>query len=76
MFRFAIVVSRFNEEITEGLLRGAQEFFAMSMFIKGQPYGLLYADGGAVRPQLGERDYGAFKNLCLAANEALARLAD
>jgi len=26
--RFAIVVSRFNEEITEGLLRGAQEFFA------------------------------------------------
>ena len=28
MFRFAIVVSRFNEEITEGLLRGAQELFA------------------------------------------------
>jgi 6,7-dimethyl-8-ribityllumazine synthase len=28
VFRFAIVVSRFNEEITEGLLRGAQEFFA------------------------------------------------
>ena len=28
MFRFAIVVSRFNGEITEGLLRGAQEFFA------------------------------------------------
>ncbi len=28
MARFAIVVSRFNEEITEGLLRGAQEFFA------------------------------------------------
>jgi 6,7-dimethyl-8-ribityllumazine synthase len=28
VFRFAIVVSRFNEEITEGLLRGAQEVFA------------------------------------------------
>lgn len=28
MFRFAVVVSRFNEEITEGLLRGALEFFA------------------------------------------------
>ena len=27
MFRFAIVVSQFNEEITEGLLQGAQEFF-------------------------------------------------
>src|SRR5262245_66181759 len=27
-FRFAIIVSRFNEEITGGLLRGAQEYFA------------------------------------------------
>ena len=27
-FRFAVVVSRFNEEITEGLLRGAREYFA------------------------------------------------
>ena len=27
-YRFAIVVSRFNEEITEGLLRGARELFA------------------------------------------------
>jgi len=28
VFRFAVIVSRFNEEITEGLLRGAQECFA------------------------------------------------
>ncbi len=28
MFRFAVVVSRFNEEITEGLLRGAQQYFS------------------------------------------------
>ena len=28
MSRFAIVVSRFNEEITEGLLRGAREVFS------------------------------------------------
>ena len=27
-YRFAIVVSRFNEEITEGLLRGARQLFA------------------------------------------------
>ena len=27
-FHFAIVVSRFNEEISEGLLRGAREYFA------------------------------------------------
>ena len=28
MSRFAIVVSRFNEEITDGLLRGAREVFS------------------------------------------------
>jgi len=28
VFRFAIVVSQFNEEITEGLLQGAQQFFS------------------------------------------------
>jgi 6,7-dimethyl-8-ribityllumazine synthase len=28
VFRFAIVVSRFNDEITEGLLQGALELFA------------------------------------------------
>jgi len=28
VFRFAIVVSRFNDEITEGLLEGALQFFA------------------------------------------------
>ena len=54
---------------------GARDFFAMSVFVKGQPFGLIYADGGAVRAQLGEPEYGAFKNLCLAANEALARIA-
>ena len=27
-YRFAIVVSRFNEEITNGLLQGARELFA------------------------------------------------
>jgi 6,7-dimethyl-8-ribityllumazine synthase len=31
VFRFAIVVARFNEEITEGLLRGAQQFFAEAL---------------------------------------------
>ncbi len=54
---------------------GTQEFFAMSVFVKGQPFGMVYADGGGVRSQLGELDYSAFKNLCLAANEALERIA-
>jgi len=47
----------------------------MSVFVKGQPFGMIYADGGALRTQLGERDYSAFKNLCVAANEALERIA-
>src|SRR6185369_7050577 len=40
---------------------GGQEFFAMSVFVRSEPLGLIYADGGAVRQQLGERDYAAFK---------------
>jgi HD-like signal output (HDOD) protein len=54
---------------------GGRDFFAISVFVKGQPFGLIYADAGAVRTQLGEPEYGAFKNLCLAANEALERIA-
>jgi HD-like signal output (HDOD) protein len=54
---------------------GGRDFFAMSVFVKGQPFGMIYADGGAMRTQLGERDYSAFKTLCVAANEALERIA-
>jgi len=54
---------------------GRHEFFAISILVKGQPYGLIYADGGRLRQQLAEREYGAFKNLCRAANEALERMA-
>jgi len=54
---------------------GVQDFFAMSVVVRGQPFGLIYADGGGVRTQLGESEYGAFKKLGLAANEALERIA-
>jgi hypothetical protein len=54
---------------------GQHEFFAISILVKGQPFGLIYADGGKMRPRLSERDYSAFKSLCLAANEALERMA-
>src|SRR4051794_37090380 len=54
---------------------GRHEFFAISILVKGQPYGLIYADGGKLRPQLGEREYSAFKGLCRAANEAMERMA-
>ena len=49
------------------------DFFAMSIRLKGHPFGLIYADGGAGHPQLSERDYGAFKSLCTAVNQALER---
>lgn len=54
---------------------GSRDFFAMSLFVKGQPYGLVYADGGGVRTTLSEKEYGAFKAVCLAANQALERAA-
>ena len=54
---------------------GARDFFAMSVHIKGQPFGLFYADGGADRAPLDEQRYGAFKSLCVAAGQALERLA-
>jgi len=54
---------------------GGRDFFAMSVLVKGQPFGLIYADGGTARPQLAEPEYGAFKSVCLAANEALERIA-
>jgi HD-like signal output (HDOD) protein len=54
---------------------GSRDFFAMSVLVKGQPCGLIYADGGAMRRELDERGYGAFKTLCLAAIQALERIA-
>lgn len=52
-----------------------RDFFAMSVHIKGQPFGLLYGDGGLRSAELDEQGYGAFKELCVAAGNALERLA-
>ena len=54
---------------------GTRDFFAMSVHIKGQPFGLFYADTGTGKAPLDEQRYGAFKNLCLTAGQALERLA-
>lgn len=54
---------------------GARDFFAMSVHVKGQPFGLFYADAGADKAPLDETRYSAFKSLCVAAGQALERLA-
>jgi hypothetical protein len=63
--------------VPEGLRQrfAARDFFAMSLFVKDQPFGMFYADGGAGAPQLDEQRYGAFKDLCMAAAKALERVA-
>jgi HD-like signal output (HDOD) protein len=63
--------------LPEGLREklGARDFFAMSLHVKAQPFGLFYADGGSGRAQLDEQRYTAFKTVCLAATQAFERLA-
>lgn len=53
----------------------ARDFYAFSLHRKGQPFALVYADGGAARQQLDERGYEAFKRLWLATAEALEKIA-
>jgi HD-like signal output (HDOD) protein len=52
---------------------GARDFYAFALHRNGQPFGLAYADGGAIRPQLDERGYDAFKKVWLAMAAALDR---
>jgi HD-like signal output (HDOD) protein len=63
--------------VPEGLRQrfAARDFFAMSLYVKEQPFGMFYADGGTGAPQLDEQRYGVFKELCVAAGKALERLA-
>ena len=51
-----------------------RDFYAMSMHLKGRPFGLLYADGGAGRSHLDEGGYNAFKTLCIATAQALEKV--
>ena len=52
---------------------GNREFFAMSVHLKGQPYGMIYMDGGSHKPKLSETDYAGFKSLCMTMSQALER---
>lgn len=75
-FRFAIVVSRFNEEITEGLLRGAQEFLAEKS-VPADAVAIFHVPGAFEIPLLAQRlgesgDYDAIVCLgCLIKGETM-----
>ena len=75
-FRFAVVVSRFNEEITGGLLRGAREYFAEAS-VPEDAVTIFYVPGAFEIPiaaqRLGESgDYDAIVCLgCLIKGDTM-----
>jgi len=62
--------------VPEGLRQkfAGRDFFAMSLYVKDQPFGMFYADGGVGAAQLDEQRYSVFKDLCMAAGKALERV--
>ena len=50
------------------------DYLLMSVFNKGAPLAVVYADDGAECPQLSEFQYEQFRQLCAAATLALRRL--
>lgn len=55
MMRFALVVSRFNEEVTEGLLRGATEFLAERQIVLSPASDVIRAPGAFEIPLIARR---------------------
>lgn len=53
--RFAVVVSRFNEEVTEGLLRGATDFLAERQIALNPVRDVIRAPGAFEIPLLAQR---------------------
>jgi hypothetical protein len=53
---------------------GESEFFAMSIHVRGAPHSLLYADCGSRSVAFDEQAYFAFKQLGVAAGQALERV--
>ncbi|NWG75868.1 MAG: hypothetical protein HXY24_14915, partial [Rubrivivax sp.] len=53
---------------------GEGEFYAMSLFLGGKPFGLIYADRGHGHCGLDSRTYTDFKTLCLQAARGLGKL--
>jgi len=75
-FRFAIVVSRFNEDVTEGLLRGAREYFADAS-IPAEAVTVVHVPGAFEIPMMAQRlgesgDYDAIVCLgCLIKGDTM-----
>jgi 6,7-dimethyl-8-ribityllumazine synthase len=75
-FRFAIVVSRFNEDVTEGLLRGARDYFAEAS-IPAEAVTVFRVPGAFEIPMMAQRlgesgDYDAIVCLgCLIKGDTM-----
>lgn len=52
---------------------GENEFFVMAIPAKGNPIGLIYADGGQSQPVLDAGRYAEFQGLCLLLADSLER---
>jgi len=63
-------------QVPEGVreLVGVQGFFAMSLFVHGEPAGLIYGDRRCSQCHLDERAYEAFRLLVRLAGQQLERL--
>jgi HD-like signal output (HDOD) protein len=53
---------------------GEAEFYAMSLFAGGKPFGLIYADRGHAGCELDGASYADFKMLCLQAAKGLGKI--
>ena len=56
------------------MIGGQDGFFAMSVFVRGKPVGLFYADRRHSSCELDEHSYQNFKQLCLRAAQGLESL--
>lgn len=55
-------------------LIGVDSFFALSVFVNGQPYGLFYADRRGPACALDASAFEGFKRLCALATNALSKV--
>lgn len=71
-------VDRDNYSQVKGMLSGEvnkvlqnENFMVMSLFAKGKPIGVVYADACATEDRITDSEYAAFKKICQSTSHAL-----